>query len=287
MFAEEWPLLLFTLLSQFGVGAYIFFVVVRAFNKKLGDNLAINVTKRGMLLVGPIIALALIFSLFHLGDPFGAYRSLFNLDSSWLSREIVFTSAFFALWIVSFYMDWKGKWNQMVGWVTSIVGLGAVFCMASIYASSIKPAWTDMYTYLAFYGTTLLFGAVTSMIFILLSKEEKTEGLTSLIKGIGLVGLGVMVAQLIYLPIYVSGLSVSGQAGLESASLITETYALSSVIRWALSFIGLATIGYVFYRNNKAKSQMTFYMAALTLVLVGEFLGRYIFYATGVSIIVG
>lgn len=287
MFAEEWPLLTFTLLSQFGVGAYIFFVIVRAFNKKLGNNLAINVTKRGIMMVGPVIALALVFSLFHLGTPFGAYRSILNLDSSWLSREIIFTSAFFALWIVSFYLDRKGTWNQIVGWVTSVVGLGAVFCMASIYASSIKPAWTDANTYLAFYGTTILFGAVTSMIFILMSKEEKTEGLTSIIKGIGLVGLGAMIAQLVYLPIYVSGLSVSGQAGLKSAALLTETYAFSTVIRWALSFVGLAIIGWVFYRNNKSQSQMKFYLAALTLVLVGEFLGRYIFYATGVSIIVG
>ncbi|UII56573.1 dimethyl sulfoxide reductase anchor subunit [Cytobacillus spongiae] len=287
MFAEEWPLLLFTLLTQFGVGAYIFFVIIRAYNKKLGNNLGINVTKRGLFLVGPVLALALVFSLFHLGDPFGAYRSLLNLDSSWLSREIVFTAAFFALWGVSFYLDLKRKWNQIVGWVTSFVGLGAIFCMASIYASSIKPAWTDVNTYLAFYGTTILFGSVTSMIFILISKEEKTEALTSVIKGIGLVGLGAMIAQLIYLPIYVSGLSGSGQAGLESASLITGTYAISTVIRWALSFIGIGTIGFLLYRDRREKSQMTLYLVALTLVLVGEFLGRYIFYATGVSIIVG
>ncbi len=287
MFAEEWPLLTFTLLAQLAVGAYIFFVVIRAFNKKLGNNLGINVTKRGIFLVGPVTALALAFSVFHLGDPFGAYRSLLNFQSSWLSREIVFTGLFFGLWIISYVLDRKGSWNQALGWVTSVVGLGAVFCMASIYASSIKPAWTDVNTYLAFYGTTILFGAVTSMIFILLCKEEKTEGLTSIIKGIGLVGLGAIMIQLVYLPVFVSGLAVSGEAGLESVSLITGTYALSTVTRWVLSILGLMIIGFVFYRNNKIKSQMTFYLAALTLVLVGEFLGRYIFYATGVSIVVG
>lgn len=287
MFAEEWPLLSFTLLTQLAVGAYIFFVVIRAFNKKIGNNLAINVTKLGIFLVGPVTALALLFSVFHLGDPLGAYRALLNFGSSWLSREIVFTALFFALWLVSYLLDRKGTWNQALGWVTSIAGLGAVFCMASIYATSIKPAWTDIYTYLAFYGTTFLFGAVTSMIFILISKEEKSEGLISVMKGIGLAGLGVMLVQLIYIPVYLSGLSVQGTAGLESVSLITETYAISTIIRWTLSFIGLAIVGYLFYRNRQMKQQISFYVAALTFVIAGEFLGRYIFYATGVSIIVG
>lgn len=287
MFAEEWPLLSFTLLTQLAVGAYIFFVVIRAFNKKIGNNLAINVTKRGIFLVGPVTALALLFSVFHLGDPLGAYRALLNFGSSWLSREIVFTGLFFVLWLVSYLLDRKGTWNQALGWVTSIAGLGAVFCMASIYATSIKPAWTDINTYLAFYGTTFLFGAVTSMIFILLSKEEKSEGLSNVIKGIGIVGLGAIIIQLVYLPVYVSGLTLSGVAGLESASLITETYALSSMIRWGLSILGLALVGFVFYRNTQVRAQMSFYVAASVLVLVGEFLGRYIFYATGVSIIVG
>lgn len=287
LLAEEWPLLSFTLLTQLAVGSYIFLVIIRAFDGKLGNNLVISVTKRGMFLVGPVMFVGLICSVFHLGDPFGAYRSILNLGSAWLSREILFSGAFFTLWATSYFLDRKGAWNQIVGWVTSIVGLGAIFSMASIYTASIKPAWTDINTYLAFYGTTILFGAVATMILILLSKEEKTEGLTKVIKGIGLVGLAAIIVQLVYLPVYVSGLSVNGQAGLASASLITETYALTTIIRWGLSIVGLSLVGYVFYRNNKAKSQRSFYLTALTLVLVGEFLGRYIFYATGVSIVVG
>lgn len=287
LLAEEWPLLSFTLLTQLAVGSYIFFVIIRALNMKLGNNLGISVTKRGMFLVGPVMVVALVCSVFHLGDPFGAYRSILNLGTAWLSREILFSGAFFALWAVSYFLDWKGAWNQIVGWVTSVVGLGAIFSMASIYTASIKPAWTDINTYIAFYGTTILFGAVASMILILLSKEEKTEGLTKVIKSIGLVGLAAIIVQLVYLPVYVSGLTANGQAGLQSASLITETYALTTVIRWVLSIVGLSLIGFVFYRNSKIKSQLSFYVTALALVLVGEFLGRYIFYATGVSIIVG
>ncbi|HEY2421010.1 MAG TPA: DmsC/YnfH family molybdoenzyme membrane anchor subunit [Neobacillus sp.] len=288
MFAEEWPLLTFTLLTQLAVGSYIFFVIIRSLNKKLGNNLGIAVTKRGMFLIGPVMVLALMFSVFHLGTPFGAYRSILNLGTSWLSREIIFSGGFFALWIVSYNLERKGAWNQIVGWITSIVGIGAIFSMASIYTNSIKPAWTDVNTYLAFYGTTIVFGAVASMVCIMLSKEEKTEALMGVVKGIGLTGIGVILLQLIYLPVYVAGLPVNGgKAGVESVGLITGTYAFPTIIRWILSIVGLAMIGFVFRRKIDPKTKYKFYYAALVFVLVGEFLGRYIFYGTGVSIIVG
>lgn len=288
MFAEEWPLLTFTLLTQLAVGAYLFFVIIRSLNEKLGNNLGVKMTKRGMFLVGPVMVAAFLGAVFHLGTPFGAYRSLLNLDSSWLSREILFSGGFFALWFVSYFLDRKDAWNQMVGWVTSIVGLGSIYSMASIYSHSIKPAWTDVNTFLAFYGTTIVFGAAATLVVILLNKEVKTKETMSLLKGIALTGLGVIVIQLIYLPVYVAGLSADGgQAGVESASLITGTYAFPTIIRWVLSIVGLAMIGFVFRRKMDAKTKFKLYYAAFALVLVGEFLGRYIFYGTGVSIIVG
>ncbi|WP_260472012.1 DmsC/YnfH family molybdoenzyme membrane anchor subunit [Bacillus salinus] len=76
MFAEEWPLILFTLLSQLAVGTYIFIVIIRSLNKNIDRQLSINVTKQGLFLVGPVMFIALILSVFHLGTPLGAYRAL-------------------------------------------------------------------------------------------------------------------------------------------------------------------------------------------------------------------
>jgi anaerobic dimethyl sulfoxide reductase subunit C (anchor subunit) len=287
MFAEEWPLMMFTLLTQLAVGSYLFAVIIRSFKNKAGNELSINITKRGIFLVGPVMLLAFICSVFHLGTPFGAYRSIGNLGSSWLSREIIFAGGFFVLWLVTFVLDRKGSWNQIAGWITSLVGLGAVYSMASIYANSIKPAWTDVNTYIAFFGTTIVFGVVASTVLVLLSKEEKSEGLISVLKGIGLVGLGAIVIQLIYLPVYASGLLSGGQAGIESASLLTETYGFVSIIRWVLSIVGIGIIGFALYRKLDTKTKSIAYFAALSLVLVGEFLGRYVFYGTGVSMFIG
>lgn len=287
MFAEEWPLLTFTLLTQLAVGSYVFFVIIRSLNKKLGNNLGMKVTKRGILLVGPVMVLALLCSIFHLGTPLGANRSILNLGSSWLSREIIFSGGFFVLWVVSYYLDRKNTWNQVVGWITSIVGIGAVFCMASIYAHSIRPAWTNVNTYIAFYGTSIVFGAAVSIGVILFNKGEITKGLMSVVKGIGYAGLAAIVLQLIYTPIYVAGLSNGGAAGIESAGLLTGKYATTTLFRWILSIGGLAIIVLPLYWKINSKIQCKLFYAALTFVLVGEFLGRYIFYGTGISIGIG
>ncbi|MBM4765282.1 DMSO reductase [Bacillus sp. B15-48] len=281
MFAKEWPLLIFTLLTQLAVGAYLFFVIIRSFQNKIDSKVSTKVTKRGMFFVGPVTVLALFFSIFHLGDPFGAYRSLGNIATSWLSREILFAGLFFGLWIVSYLMERRGNWNLIIGWVTSIVGLVSIFSMASIYATTVFPAWTDLNTYLAFYGTTILFGAVVSMMAILISKES-SEGLTTVLKGIGLVGLAAIIVQLVYMPVFVAGLSSSGTAGLESASLLTGSLAVPTIIRWVLSIVGLVMIGYVFTKSKIQQAGFSLVYTAFALVIVGEFLGRLVFYTTGI-----
>lgn len=287
MFSEEWPLLMFTLLTQLAVGLYAFLVVVRSLNKKIDRNASINMTRMGMTVVGPIMVVALILSVFHLGSPLGAYRALLNLDSSWLSREILFAGLFFALWLVGFIMERRGKWNQVLGWVNTVVGIGAVFCMASIYGSSILPAWTNVNTFLSFFGTTIVFGAIGAVFTILMSKEEKTPQLLSILKMTSIIGLVAIVFQLIYLPVYTSGLSVNGAAGFESAQLVAGSYLYPTIIRWVLSTGGISLLVFGLFQKTQKLAIYRLSYAAFGLVLVGEFLGRYIFYATGVPIIVG
>jgi anaerobic dimethyl sulfoxide reductase subunit C (anchor subunit) len=285
MFAEEWPLLLFTLFTQLAIGSYIFFVAIRSC-KKINREECVRMTKMGMTLVGPVMLIALILSIFHLGTPFGAYRSILNVGSSWLSREILFAGLFFVLWIVGFVLERQGKWSQALGWVNSIVGVGAIFSMASIYASTIIPAWSNMNTYMAFFGTTIVFGATSTALSILMNKEEKSDSVLSVLKVTGIIGGLAIVLQLIYLPIYSSGLTMEGTAGMESATLVASSYLYTTIIRWILSIAGVGILVYTLFRKTKG-SYANFVIASLALVIVGEFLGRYLFYATGVPIFIG
>lgn len=287
MFSEEWPLMFFTILTQFAVGSYIFFVVFRSLNKKVDRETSVKMTKLGMTIIGPVMLVALVLSIFHLGTPLGAYRSILNLDSSWLSREILFSGLFFALWIVGYVLERSGKWNQTLGWVNSVVGVAVVFSMASIYASSIMPAWSDLNTYLSFFGTAIVFGAASSVLFILLSKEEKSQQIISILKITGVIGIVAIGFQLIYLPVYISGLTTGGAAGLESAAAVSSSYLFTTILRWVLTVAGLAILVYGLTREVVSKSFYQLAYAALGLVLVGEFLGRFLFYLTGFPITIG
>ena len=286
-FAEEWPLLLFTLFTQFAVGTYIFFVVIRAFNNKLGKEKSVKLTGLGMTVVGPVMAVALILSLFHLGTPMGAYRAILNWDSSWLSREIIFAGTFFVLWLVGYVMERKGAWSQVLGWINSLVGVAAIYSMASIYASTIMPAWTDVNTYFSFFGTTIVFGAAGTVLFILMSKEEKTDQVMSVLKVTGIIGIAAIALQLIYLPIYASSLAAGGGVGVESAAVLAGDYLYTTIFRWVLTMAGLAIILFGVFRKTMSKTIYQWSMAALVLVLAGEFLGRLIFYASGFPINIG
>lgn len=286
MFAEEWPLLLFTLFTQLAVGLYLFIIITRAVLHQ-NVELSTKLTSKGLLAVGPIIVIALFLSVFHLGDPFGAYRSLYNLASAWLSREIIFVGGFFALWCISYFLDRKGKWNQVVGYVTAIFGMFAIYSMASIYANSILPAWSDINTYLAFYGTTIVFGSVAMMMMLSFSKETEQEQVKKLIRIFSFVGLAAIIIQLVYLPVYTSSLVANGtNAGLESVALISSTFGVTTIIRWVASIIGLCLISWMLLKNT-AKINYGYIVTAFAFVLVGEFLGRFIFYSIGVKIIVG
>lgn len=289
MFAEEWPLMMFTLISQLAVGTYLILVLVRSILKGKNSVDGNEITKSGITAVGPLMALALIFSLFHLGTPLEAYRSISNLGSSWLSREIVTAGGFFVLWAISYYLERKKKGRSALSWITVLFGLAAIFSMASIYATSVRPAWANINTYIAFFGTTLLFGAAGAFASIVYAMKGKivSEEVLDTLKKISFVAIAALVVQLIYLPLYISGLGYEGSAAMASVQLLEDSYAMTMVLRWIVSIAGAMLLLYAVFKRGKGIIPANTVYLALAVIIVGEFIGRYIFYASAVSIMVG
>jgi anaerobic dimethyl sulfoxide reductase subunit C (anchor subunit) len=289
IFAEEWPLMSFTLLCQLAVGTFILLMLIKT-SMSNKDSQAAKAINFGFTAVGPITVLALIFSVFHLGNPLGAPRSILNLGSSWLSREILTSGGFLALWFVFWWLSRKGKESNALGWIAALVGLSAVFSMASIYSSSIRPAWDNVNTYIAFFGATLamgVLGASSTIIFGMRGNSLSVE-LTKGLKTMGYIGAAAVVLPLIYLPVFISGLKGGDVAAVASAKILTGSTGLLAM-SGVLLVVGIALLLYALSKGGnkvKAVSTSTIYLALL-LVLVGEFMSRYIFYAIGVSPIIG
>ena len=105
---KERALILFTLLTQAAIGAFIIFYLIHPWIAQIAGKAATHVMTRSFLLaIGALFGLGLLVSLFHLGTPLLAYRALANLRSSWLSREILFALIFACLWASVALLEWR------------------------------------------------------------------------------------------------------------------------------------------------------------------------------------
>jgi anaerobic dimethyl sulfoxide reductase subunit C (anchor subunit) len=291
MLSEEMPLLWFSLLTQLAVGTYCSLLFIRERLRLHDGAVAGKATRTGSLCVALLMAAAILVSMLHLGSPFGAYRAIINIGSSWLSREILLTGAFFGLAVLDYYAGWKGKTIAGLRWLTVIVGLALVYATASLYVASIRPAWNGIHTYIAFFGTTLALGALGAAA---VSSFSARGGIMTpylwavLRKLIYLSALGIFL-PLLFMPMYIAGLSAGGAAALASAKLMGEIYSWPLLLRWVLSLAGLSFLFFRILRKVEDGRQLSLnaVYAAAVLIVAGEVIGRYLFYATAVSIKIG
>ncbi len=164
MTAREWPLVVFTLLVQIGVGFFLAFPLPLILS---GDRpearFMLLISLAGVLVV---LAAAGALSFFHLGNPLNAYRTLGNLRGSWLSREIFFLLIASGLLAGLFVLEWTRAGSRTALVVLSVVaalaGLALILSMANIYRLEAIPAWDSPMTPFSFLMTAFVLGALGS-----------------------------------------------------------------------------------------------------------------------------
>jgi anaerobic dimethyl sulfoxide reductase subunit C (anchor subunit) len=279
--------MMFTLLSQLAIGTFFLLILVHSLLVSKDPGMAVKVIQPGIYAVGPIMALSLLLSLFHLGSPFTAYLSILNFRTAWLSREILTAGGFFFLTLVYTYTYRKGNPVSSLGWIAGGTGLAAIYSMASIYSNSIFPAWTNVNTYITFFGTTFMLGSIGTAGSIAFSVKGTplTAEIAQVLKKLSYISIFASLFPLLYLPVFISALTTADQAAIASAKLLGSSYVFPLVIRWALPLVGLGMLFYSIKRQTKSAQalSMSLIYSAAALVVTGEFIGRYIFYATAVA----
>ncbi|WP_169717935.1 hypothetical protein SPSIL_011690 [Sporomusa silvacetica DSM 10669] len=288
MNTEELPLLLFTLLSQWAVGTFVVSVIIRLCTKQ---ETALKVTRLGILASGPVAALSSVLATLHLGSPAGVHNVMNNLATSWLSREGFFTSVFIVAWFAVFVLHRKGKVNRLLDLIAAVLGLAVIYSMASIYVASVKPAWATINTYISFFGTTLLFGVTGAALANVLGKQEADDGeeVLKVFRVANIAALAYLIFQLSCLPAYFAGLADGDAAAHATIALMGGIYAMAIGLKWVLVLSGNAILLYSVYGEERVltgASRNAVFLAT-GFVMLGEFIGRYIFYATAISTAVG
>ena len=114
METRDWSLVIFTVLTQAAVGAFLTLQVLDRLGTRRGarngpdDARNLGTPVRAALpVVLAVLSVGLFAALFHLSTPLQAARAVVNFSSSWLSREIVFGSLFAALLSVLVWHEWR------------------------------------------------------------------------------------------------------------------------------------------------------------------------------------
>lgn len=279
---REWSLILFTVLMQASIGAFLFTLW---FEERSKDAAARKTYQRLHVALIPVTILALIASLGHLGRPLQAFSSLGNLGSSWLSREIFFTGGFFVLLVLAVLLKKNDGLRRVLAWLAGLSGVAAVISMAMIYHTSVMPAWQGFGTFVAFGGTALFLGAVLAAVLLMgQSYQERPRDLKSL------AWTAVIVAfiEMALVPLQMVSLAGGGGAAQASAAMLAGPYAWLVVLRWALAIFGGVLLLLAALRRLSVQQIPSglFYVAGLA-ILASEVAGRYLFYAAAVAIGIG
>ena len=163
---HELPMILFTVLSQMSVGAFVALGVLQLFaGGKYSGKVLDRLANPALLAIGPTLVLGLIASMFHMNDVLNVFNVFRNIGTSWLSREIVFGIGFAGLGFLYFVAQWRGwgspRLRQVLALLTAVVGLGLVWCQAMIYYTlPTVPGWSHWSTPVRFFGTVLMLGSL-------------------------------------------------------------------------------------------------------------------------------
>lgn len=157
---EEWPLVIFTLALQLSCGL----ALAATLADSLANPSAAPAARPLALAIFPAIAVGMLASLLHLGQPLAAWKSLLNLRQSRLSLEVLLTALFAltALVYSGFWLAGRTEMRLPLGMAASVLGLAAVASSAMIYVLPSQPAWNSGWVPASFLGTTALLGGLAS-----------------------------------------------------------------------------------------------------------------------------
>ncbi len=265
----EWPLILFTILGETAIGIIL---VLWWLNS---EPISSELFKKATFISGVLLALAMVFSLFHLGHPEAAYRSLAHLGSSWLSREILLFILSFVAWAYLFWQSRMSNGNiSLALGITSVLGVLGIISSSMIYVLPRVPAWNNAATVFFFLLTAGLLGPLT--ILALGAKKLQPAQRIGLIRW----ALGCVVASILVFTLYITFLENNVQGVLTVQTLMTSPlFWVRSIAGWVLPLILLLQM-----LRSRNTSNLSLAILLVVLVGAGELLGRGLFYLSAVGI---
>jgi anaerobic dimethyl sulfoxide reductase subunit C len=266
-------LTIFTWLTQAGIGLAIVNQVLG-----VGGGVGTVATIWVLLLTG----ISMLVSVASLGDPIGAYRALFNLKTSWLSREVLFLGVFFALEGTRLYLGLWGTANILLdsaGWFAAFLGCLCLFSMSSIYVKTVIPAWGTWYTYVAFLSTAIILGSILEIAVAARVSPDIAESLS--IKVFIFISGGILL-QLIGMVAYLPILQSLGKAGGATLKILSDMTPIM-VVSLVLTLSGGLVLPFIAYFVWEGEVSEIWIYTSLFSLSIGQLMARHVYFKSGVQ----
>lgn len=304
------PLILLTVLTQLAIGGF-FFLWLGDFFLRFSDS---GTTRQlsGFLGVGAsamlfVTLLAIAASIFHLGRPLYAFRALKMWRRSWLSREVLsftlfslFGGCYAILWLNqlyfhSFWVHFSDSLRVVLGSLATAVGIFGIIASSLIYMVPARPAWDTPRTPLRFFLTALILGPLFCLFiysfFLYRHPSIFSTATPTLLWPVRLLIWIVSASSVAQILTLVSGLAHLVRQGSPfelqaTAQLLTQKFRLAFLLRFGCLILGGVGIPLcltlLLAQNQLPTTGGLLWMSGLafSISLVGEFLGRYLFFVT-------
>lgn len=274
MIFHEWSLIFFTVLAQTAVGGYLL-IGARALVLS-HDEEKLNSYKIPMFILWALMGLGFMFSTTHLGSPLRAFNAFNQLGSAWLSNEVFFGAAFFAVgglqWLLSVVK--KGGLAIQKALMVGAMVLGVIFmyAMINVYMINTVPTWDNIYTPLSFIMTMVVGGLLLSQFMIVFANDSRftVDRNTTML---------AVIAVAISLLVTVGKLNLIGdiQTSVAKASELVD--GLGSYVILQVALLMASLLIWILPMLNKAKVNPVNLGLALVLFLASELIGRGLFYS--------
>lgn len=269
---HELSLVLFTVLAQTAVGAYLIMSIAN-----LVTNSRVDVKgriTRNMFFVWVVMGLGFVASSTHLGSPMRAMNALNQVGTSWLSNEILTGSMFFAFGGLYWLLEVLDKGTEGVRKGLKIAGMVAgvafMYSMVNVYLIDTVPTWNTPYTGWSFLLTMVVAGAIfasTLMHSAQFDDAKYTRGIQGLVVVAIIAMIVVTMSQMVAL--------ANIQSSVVAARDLVPNMAMLQGSRIVLLVAGAAI---ALFGINRIKGSVALPVVGLALVLVAELLGRNIFF---------
>lgn len=284
------PLVVMLVLTQLSVGAFCVNLLADQLRpwRSSGMETALFAFALG--------AFALGASVFHLGRPQYAFRSLLGLRTSWMSREVL-SFGLFALFSTAQALSFSGPVAALLpaaalqgvrtklGYAVAASGILGVACSAMVYAATRRIQWRGSITGFKFALTTIILGCATVIAVSSCSARWGAgEGSFDLARDLQLLVAAAVVLKLLSEAAVFLHLRDRKHTMLKVTAILM-TQALKTATRWrflcgAIGGLLLPLCAALVFGPQQLPQAVAaaFSIGALLFLVAGELLERYLFF---------